>query len=219
MPYAISGKKENALLRKLQNPLYDTTVIDASVATDILQFFVRPQGQPMPVAGGAKTNADTNLQSASMLGEPLEFDVVGFNYEYFNLEPESQDAGNALDIASDEILIWAQSFFRFKFNNRTFLECPLRQLPSGTALTGTVATGDTTNQVQFAYLHWGKASVTEYYNFTINDPDTGEPQMYKIHSAEPFFAEVRWPNAAIDMNTNNDERFRTYIQGYLYQNL
>ena len=137
-------KKEvkTPLLRKLQQPLYDTNTLDATVATNLMSYFVRPQGNLMPVAAVVKTEADTNMKATSMLGEPLIFDLLGFNYEWFKSVPTSEVAGTLLDIAADEIRVYGQSVFRFYFNMRIFLEVPLRQIPEGPYLNGSVCTGD-----------------------------------------------------------------------------
>lgn len=203
-------KMAPALLRKLQQPLYDTHELEGDAAAPReITFFTREQGRNKTVSGNPKTEADTNMTQPSQLPKPQKFEMRGMRFEYFNLEPDDI-ANNAPDL----VLLYEQSVFRFVFgNSRTWLEVPLSRIPNGPALTGTLASGDTTNATEFAYLHQGEASVKEYYNFLVE----GEPTT--IRHKENFKVEVEWPNGAITPNTVNDQRVRVYLIGHLFVEL
>lgn len=199
-------KAPAGILRKLTQPLYDTNVLEGGVAQQRLGFFELPIGQNMPVAGVPKTIVDTNMTQASQLGTPQKFWLRGYNFEFFNLEPD--DIANT---APDLVLLYEQSLFTFTFgNNRPWLQIPLSQIPQGCALTGTLAFGDDQNAVEAAYLHQGEASVAEYYNFTV------ARRPIRINTNEPFSAEITWPNGAVTWNTANDQRVRVYLIGHLF---
>lgn len=207
---SLARKTGDAVLRKLKQPLYDTTVIEGGAATQQLQFFNIPIGGAMPVAGGAKSLADTNMSQAAQLGTPQEFSLVGFNYEFFVLEPD--DIANG---APDYLLMYEQSTFTFVFsNNRPWLRVPLSQIPQGISATGTGASGDITNNIEFGYLHQGLASVKEYYNFMLPNK-----KLIHIYPNEPFGVDIDWFNGAITLNTANDQRCRVFIVGFLYSAL
>lgn len=208
MPVTKERPKGQAVLRQLTQPLYDTNELDADANTDNMLFFVRPQGDTLPVSGGIKSEADTNMESGGNLGDPLEFDLMGFKFEFFLLEPD-----NIEDNDNDLIDMYQQSVFYFRMNNRKFLGVPLSRIPSGCMLTGVGATGDTTNDIEWGYLHHGLPSVKEIYNFTVGGMAT------KINSKEPFYCEIDWPNGVIQPTTGTDQRVRVYMYGVLHQSL
>lgn len=212
MPGRIVREKKTApaLLRKLTQPLYDTHELEGGAAAPSkITFFTREQGRNKAVSGNPKTEADTNMTQPSQLPKPQKFEMRGMRFEFFQLEPD--DIANG---APDLVLLYEQSVFRFVFGNaRTWLEIPLSRLPSGPSLTGTVASGDTTNEVEMAYLHQGEASVKEYYNFLVD----GQPTTIKYK--ENFHAEIEWTNGAVTFNTANDQRVRVYLMGHLFVEL
>lgn len=80
-PYAYSQPLPSALLRPLQQPLYDTEVIPSSSVPIEIIFFQRQLGQSMAYAVVTKTEAETNLQQPGQLANPLEFSLFGFLFE------------------------------------------------------------------------------------------------------------------------------------------
>ena len=80
-PYAYSQPLPSALLRPLQQPLYDTEVIPSSSVPIEIIFFQRQLGQSMAYAVVTKTEAETNLQQPGQLADPLEFSLFGFLFE------------------------------------------------------------------------------------------------------------------------------------------
>jgi hypothetical protein len=201
----------SAMLRRLIQPLYDTTIVGGvgDGAYQLLQFFTIPKNGLMPWTAVPKTDADTNMNSQSKLGVPLVFDWMGINYEYFTHSPEetenmSADYGDAYD----------QSVFTFFFSNgRPWHQFPLSRIPSGTMLAGTVATGDITGNSEFAYLSNGLPSVREVYDVTIGK------KAIRINTNETFHCEVSWPNGAVTSSTADRRRARVYLQGDLYTSL
>jgi len=71
----------SALLRPLQQPLYDTEIIPAAATPNELIFFQRQLGQTTAFTGLVKTEAETNLQQPGQLANPLEFSLFGFLFE------------------------------------------------------------------------------------------------------------------------------------------
>ena len=103
------------------------------------------------------------MTQASQLGTPQKFHLEGFNYEYLVTDPDDTE-----DTAADLVMMMEESVFTFFFaNNRPWLQLPLSRIPTGTALTGSAASGDDTNAIEFAFLHQGEASVREVYDFTV----------------------------------------------------
>jgi len=196
-----------ALLRKLTQPLFDTNILQNGAAPVPLQFFQIPFGGAMPVTAVAKTLCDTNMTQAAQLGMPQMFDLEGFQFEYFI--HANADLAN---IATDIFFLYEQSVFTFFFGQaRPWLEVPLSQIPTGTALTGTNSDGDITANTEATWLHNGHASVKSLYRFTVGK------KAIRVQSAESFYAQITWPNGvgAFTWGVANS-RVRTYMVGSLY---
>jgi len=199
----------NPILRRLVQPLYDTTVVAGAVATGLLQFFRIQQGGIMPVAAVVKSEADTNMKTAGALGEPMMFDLESFNFEWFVLEPDDVD-----DTSPDLVDIYEQSLFTFLFGlNRTAWQFPLSQIPSGTMLTGQSSSGDTTNATEWGFLHQGVPSVGQVYDVMMDNEPT------EIGPVEPFGIDITWPNGNFTTTSTNNQRARVFMNGCLYTQL
>jgi len=198
--------KGNAVLRKLIQPIFDTTVLEGNPAVvNQLQFYRIPKGGAMPVAGGIKSEADTNLNKAGAIGAPDFFLLEGFQFEWFILEPDDVD-----DTADDLVDLYEQSLFTFEFGlNRIWYQFPLSQLPCGPNVTGTAASGDITNNTEWGHLHQGIASVHQSYSVLVDK----EP--VEIGSEEPFNVRIDWTNGAITFDSANDQRCRMFMLGML----
>ena len=198
-------------LRKLTQPLYDTTIVGraADGAYTRLQFFAIPKNGLMPFTAANKTDADTNMTSQSQLGMPMRFAWRGIQYEYFTHSPEETEF-----IAADIADAYDQSVFTFNFSNgRPWHQFPLSRIPSGTMLTGNIATCDVTGASEFAWLGNGEASVREVYDVTIGK------QPIAIGSKETFTADITWPNGAVTSSTADRRRARLYLTGELYSSI
>ena len=77
---AYSQPLPSALLRPLQQPLYDTESLPAALLTEGI-YFQRQLGQTMANAAVVKTASETNLQQPGQLANPLEFSLFGFLFE------------------------------------------------------------------------------------------------------------------------------------------
>ena len=197
-----------ALLRKLTQPLYDTRVLANAVAVPAtVQYFRIPIGGVLAGAATNKTEADTNLTSQGSLGVPQIFDLDGFNYEVFLADGSVAFTSNIVDMA----FIYTTGVFRFFFGqSRPWLEVPLTQIPTGTALTGRLDIEETIGPTAGAFLHNGPASVEEKYDFTVGR------QSIRLHSAEPFNCEVSYPQGSPGNIVGAAIRTRAYLTGSLY---
>lgn len=186
--------------RALRNPLYDTDVLPAGPATQVL-FYQRPQGQAN-AAATVKTEADTNLTIGGQLASPQMFDIFGFQSAV--LGPR---AAPSIPVLADFNLVYMEGVFAFTFGSqRRWLELPLERIPQGPSRFTTGATV----AVQSAAQGW--PSVKEFYPFV---KPTGKP--YRIKAGETFQVSWRWPNAAITCSAAT--LVRTYIVGIYYLGL
>ena len=108
-PYAYSQPLPSALLRPLQQPLYDTEIVPAAATPIELVFFQRQLGQTTAFGGTTKTEAETNIQQPGQLANPLEFSLFGFLFE---VEPAT--------VLADFQNIYARSAFIFTYTKRNW---------------------------------------------------------------------------------------------------
>jgi hypothetical protein len=171
-----------AALRVLRQPLYDTEHLPSAGGVASLIFFQRPLGQAMAnVPAAAKTYADTNMQQASLIGSPAEFDLFGFNVRL----------SNAVSVASFQQII-DMGLFIFTFGQgRPWLRAQLQDIPSGCNIFGGIAydgAGVATT------VGWPISAIPAdpkgLYPFAVG----GSP--IRIRSNETFGVELQWPNGA-----------------------
>lgn len=142
-PYATSSPLPSAILRPLQQPLYDTEIIPAAGTPNELVFFQRQLGQTTTFGGVTKTEAETNIQQPGQLANPLEFSLFGFLFE---VQP-----GTTL---ADFVAIYTTSAFIFTYTgNRVYLSLPLTRIPQGVSPEGFAAT--TVGATTLAVVHNG----------------------------------------------------------------
>ena len=195
-----------AVLRKLKNPLYDTSVMRVGTAESRLAFFQAPQGQPIMAAGAMKTEADTNLQQAGQLGRPTEFDL-------YALQMELQQDADDLTIYDDYLALYEEGLFSFRFGSqRPWLEVPVTQIPNGLSQTGAVATADAGTPTAYAFVNNGEASCKDFCDMTVG----GDP--IPIASAENFGARLEFA-AAVTITSAVALRVRVHMLGILYSSL
>jgi hypothetical protein len=108
-PYAYSSPLPSALLRPLQQPLFDTEIIPAAGTPIELVFFQRQVGQTTAFGGVTKTEAETNLSQPGQLANPLEFTLFGFLFE---VEPAT--------VLADFQQIYARSAFIFTYTKHNW---------------------------------------------------------------------------------------------------
>jgi len=192
-PYAFSAPMPSALLRPLQQMLYDTEVIPAAGTPNELVFFQRQLGQTTTFTGITKTEAETNLQQPGQLANPLEFSVFGFLFE---VAP-----GCTL---ADFNAIYTTSAFVFTYTgNRVYLSIPLTRIPQGLGPDGFAST--TVAATTLSAVKNGVGHVSNFYKFTIGR------SALRIRPTESFQARVRWPNGAVVIGANT--RLRVFITG------
>ncbi len=192
-PYAYSQPLPSALLRPLQQPLYDTEIVPASGTPIEIDFFMRQLGQTTAYGSVTKTEAETNLQQPGQLANPLEFSLFGFLFEVM--------PGTVL---ADFVNIYTASAFIFTYTgNRVYLSLPLMRIPQGIGIEGFAAT--TVGSTTLSAVKNGVGHVSNYFKFTIGR------SALRIRPTESFQIKVRWPNAAPTITTN--VRCRVYITG------
>lgn len=185
-PYATSMPMPSAILRPLQQPIYDTEVYVAAVAVTDVQYFQRQVGQTFAfgTTPAVKTLGETNLTQPGQLANPLEFSLFGFTHE---IDPGVTYA--------DYVLIYRTALFTFTYTgNRVYLQIPLTKIPQGVgpdgfsfANTAAVAQGGTVKQ--------GVGHVSNVYKFTI-----GKAAL-RIRPTEAFNARVSYSKAVASGDT------------------
>lgn len=192
-PYAFSAPLPSALLRPLQQYLYDTEIIPAAGTPAELVFFQRQLGQTTTFTGVTKTEAETNVAQPGQLANPLEFSVFGFLFEVM--------PGTTI---ADFQAIYTTSAFIFSYTgNRVYLSIPLMRIPQGVSPEGFAAT--TVGATTLSAIHNGVGHVSNFFKFTIGR------SALRIRPTESFQTRVRWPNGAPVIGANT--RLRVYITG------
>lgn len=177
-PYAVSSPLPSALLRPLQQPLYDTDVLLAPAATqNALAFFQRSLGQA-DAAATVKTVAETNVAQSGQLANPLEFSVFAFNVV---LQP-------AVTIADFNAIMTGSVYTFLYTGNRVYLQCPLNRLPCGVGPEGFAST--TVGATTLSTIKNGVGHISNNYKFTIGR------SALRIRPTENFQIQLTWPRAA-----------------------
>jgi hypothetical protein len=177
-PYAQSMPLPSAILRPLQQPIYDTEILPAGAPATITEiiFFQRQLGQTTASAGLIKTTAETNLQQPGQLANPVEFSLFGF---YVEVQPDL--------VFADFVFVYKQSVFVYTYTgNRVYLQVPLSRIPQGVSPEGVAGTVAAQNNV----LHSGVGHPSSMYKFTIGR------SALRIRPTESFQAAIRWPSGA-----------------------
>lgn len=183
-PYAQSMPLPSAILRPLQQPLYDTEYLQITTATFTATaneqiYFQRQLGQTTAFGGAVKTESETNLQQPGQLANPIEFSLFGF---YFEVAPDTS--------VSDFVAFYRQASFTYTYTgNRIYLQIPLTRIPQGVGPEGFAGAGvaaDTANSNSM--VHNGVGHISNMYKFTIGR------SALRIRPTESFQAKVRWPS-------------------------
>lgn len=194
-PYAKSMPLPSAVLRPLQQPLYDTETIAASATTEKI-YFQRQLGQSDAASAiTTKQEAETNLQQPGQLANPLEFSLFGFLYEV--------GVGTTL---ADFKLIYETAVFTFLYTgNRTYLQVPLMRIPQGVSPEGFMAASGYTVGTDKGCVHNGVGHISNLYKFTVGR------SALRIRPTESFQCKVRWQAASITVSAA--VRTRVYLVG------
>lgn len=200
-PYAQSMPMPSAILRPLQQPLYDSEIIPASAISELI-YFQRQLGQTMANAVLTKSIADTNLQQPGQLANPLEFSLFGFVFE---VSPK-------ITFVDYQALYDAGVFVFTYTGNRVYLQIPLTRIPQGVAPEGFAATAVGGTPLTAINIHNGVGHVSNQYKFTI-----GRAAL-RIRPTESFQVRLAW-GAVVGALTSNSvtlataTRTRVLIQG------
>jgi hypothetical protein len=213
-PYAQSSPQPAAILRPLQQPVYDTELIITNT-TEII-FFQRQIGQPFANANAVnsattKTVNDTSLYQPGSLPNPIEMSVFGFLFEV-----------QAGCLFADFNQVYSTGLFTYTYTgNRVYLQVPINRIPQGVSpegfasYTGNAATTGTNTTGQ---VHNGVGHVSNLYKFTI-----GRAAL-RIRPTESFQARLNYVSGtsvncgtisglANGNNGTGSLRLRTYIMG------
>lgn len=172
--------------------MYDTEVYPAAGAGRI-QWFVN--SATIAATAAAKTLAETNMTQNGNLGTPLEFDLIGFNFEI--------ERGISL---ADHNLINNQGVFIWIFGQNTpWLNLPITRIAEGVALAGATTANNS------SILSNGVAHATNFYNFSV------DRRARHIFSNESFHGELQYPNGVVAITAAR--RIRLYMLGVLFGQL
>lgn len=179
-PLAINSPLDRAYLRPLQEPLYDTEVLDFNSPATSLTYFQRPISQSTAALSITKDFSETNLNQSSMLDYPREFSILGFN-----IVLDSTIGMQSLTV------IFRRAYIQFVFSGRRpYLTCPLHRMPQGVGPEGAVAStvsagaGDSGKQ---SFGKIGIGHVANFYKFNL-----GRAAL-KIKPGEAFNFKITFP--------------------------
>ena len=189
-PVTVNQPLDRAYLRPLQEPLYDTEVLDFTSPATTLTYFQRPVSQSTAALSITKTESETNLNQSSMLDYPREFSILGFNI--------TLDSTIGLATAT---AIYRRAFFQFTFSGRRpYLQVPLERIPQGQGLEGTVSRSSGTSETAGTVIAVGKngmGHIANYYKFNLGR------SALKIKPGEAFNGKVTFSQALSLATTNN----------------
>lgn len=199
-PYAYSAPLPSAILRPLQQPLYDTELITAALTPAEIRFFQRQLGQTTAVGALNKSLAETNLAQPGQLANPLEFSLFGFTFMTAPIP------GNDFVTQADFAAIYSDSVFTFLYTgNRVYLQLPLNRIPAGVAPEGFSGVDAQAAPVERTEIHNGVGHISNFYKFTIGR------SALRIRPTEAFQARLEWPAAAPTIAANT--RLQLHLTG------
>ena len=192
---AVGGR---AIVRVLPQPIYDTECAKNAVAQAQFNFFQNGLGKAdASTAIASKTYRDTNLQGGNgQLGKPYEFDLYSFNLKLSGVAA-------AFLLQAEFSTVVNDGYFEFKLGNRTYLDLPTADLPSGTAPDGV---GTTTADTKI-FLHNGVAHRSNAWKFTVGK------YLVHIRSNEPFSGQIVLATA---LTAAAITRLQLYMNGLMY---
>jgi hypothetical protein len=184
-PYAYSGPLPSAILRPLQQPLYDTELTTAAGTPNMIQFFQRQLGQTTAAGALVKTLAETNLSQPGQLANPLEFSLFGFTLA------TAPVPGGVFVTQADFADIYSASVFTFLYTgNRVYLQIPLNRIPQGVKPEGFSAMDNMGAPAERTQIGNGVGHISNFYKFTIGR------SALRIRPTESFQVRLDWPTAA-----------------------
>ena len=205
--YAPAIPELDANLIWKKEPRFDSFQLAAGGAgVNIMTFFQVPRNVAGSGFAVAKTEAETNLQTAGQLGKPNQFLLYGFTVEVL---PAVAAALAASDVPSNWALIYHPSVFRFVLGaNNIQLEIPLEKIPTGVGPTGFAAAGAVSTPLHMGSRTNGVPHTSQYYNFTV--PGSKLPML--IQGDQTFRCEIAYPLGNLIITTHVT-RVRCYMHG------
>jgi hypothetical protein len=210
-PYATSSPLPSAILRPLQQPIYDTELIAGGAASSEIIFFQRQVGQTLAQTpsststnGNIKTLVETNLSQPGQLPNPLEFSLFGFLVEM-----------NPGITVADFNTVYKTGLFTFTYTgNRVYLQVPVTRIPQGVspegfaAIASTGTSGSVAATTSISEVHNGVGHISNLYKFTI-----GRAAL-RIRPTESFQVRLNWNSAQSPSITPvADVRIRVFLVG------
>lgn len=190
--YVVGSPPATPVLRPLKQPMYDTETYPAA-GVGRLQWFVN--SSTIAATGAAKTLAETNMTQNGNLGTPLEFDLIGFNFEiqYGTTIPDRSNIENT------GVFIWIFG------QNTPWLTIPITRIPEGSGYSGATTANNVTAIAQ------GVPHATNFYNFSV------DRRARHIFSNESFHGELQYPNGVVTITVAT--RLRMFMLGVLFGQL
>lgn len=152
------------------------------------------------LTGAAKGVADTNMTQPSSLGTPLEFDLVGFNFEV------QRGLGRV-----DHNVIYNNCLYTWVFGQSTvWVRSKLTRIPEGVGPFGSVASGG----AEVSIIANGWPVVQNFYNMT-----TPDRLARRVTSTESFRLLLDFNAATAFQQGTAAQRITNYMLGLLYAQL
>lgn len=207
-PYAYSAPLPSAILRPLQQPLYDTEVLLAAAPQAAIRLFQLQLGQAM-ADGTIKTFAETNLTQPGQLANPLEFSLFGFNFVVLPQVPATAPFVTQRDFMQ----ITSNSAFTFTYTgNRIYLQLPLHRIPAGVSAEGFSALDAQAAPAERTNIHQGVGHISNFYKFTIGR------SALRIRPTEAFAVTVDWPTV-VPVTPASNTRLQVFLLGLTWSAL
>lgn len=196
--YVAGTPPQTPVLRPLRQPLYDTEKF-ANGDTQQVLFTDNKKFAD----GTAKSLADTNMPQSSTLGFPLEFDHVGFTFEY--------QRGTS---RADFNILYSGTVFEWIYGQVTrWLQIRLTRIPEGITASGSVSIDGNAAPAEASIIGNGWGVVSNFYNFT-----TPDRKARRITSTESFKNPILFFPAIAGL-TASPRKGTTYMLGILYGQL
>lgn len=192
--YKITKGLPAAIVRSYKQPLYDAEQILAATPTQERILFQKPLGQFLADGVTVKTTLFTNMGTAGQLGNPLSYDIYGFNARLETPTTRTISKGNFDAFYSSAV---AQVVFS---TDTPFLTVPLEEVPEGAAPEGFGTTDSPHIAVGF---------LENIYRF-----DVGGRSLH-INSTESFSVKIQFPSGGAGITGNHIVRW--YYRGILYK--
>ncbi len=195
--YVSGTPPQTPVLRPLRQPLYDTEIFSNGDTQQVLFT------DNKKFAGGtAKSLADTNMPQSGTLGFPLEFDHVGFTFEF--------ERGTT---RPDFNILYKSTVFEWIYGQVTrWLQIRLTRILEGITASGSVSIDGNAAPAEASIIGNGWGVVSNFYNFT-----TPDRKARRITSTESFKNPILFFPALANLAAAR--KGTTFMLGILYGQL